>query len=111
MKKIECIIRPVNMVDLERELNKIVTGITVTHVKGCGAQKGETQMYRGAEMTVNLLPKIKVEVVVSDAQVQEVVELVQGICRTGNVGDGKIFIMPVEEVIRIRTGETGEKAL
>ncbi len=111
MKKVECIIRPSIMIDLEHRLNRIVTGLTVTHVKGCGAQKGEVQIYRGAEMTINLLPKIKVEVVVADEKVEEIVGIIQEVCRTGNIGDGKIFIYPVEEVIRIRTGEKGTAAL
>ena len=111
MKKIECIVRPAILPDLEKKLNSLVSGLTVTHVKGCGAQKGEVQIYRGAEMTINLLAKIKLETVVSDANVEKIVSVIQEVCRTGNVGDGKIFISPVEEVIRIRTGETGEKAL
>ena len=111
MKRIECIVRPIVMMDLEKELNKVVSGITVTHVKGCGTQKGETQMYRGAEMNINLLPKIKVEVIVPDNRVEEIVGIIQSVCRTGNIGDGKIFITTVEEAIRIRTGDTGEKAL
>lgn len=111
MKKIECIIRPPKLVELEEELNGVVTGMTVTHVRGCGTQKGETQIYRGAEMTINLLPKIKVEAVVKEENVDRVIEIIQNTCRTGKIGDGKIFVYPVEDVIRIRTGERGPDAL
>ncbi len=111
MKKIECIIRPLDLMELENKLTKVVSGMTVTHVKGCGAQKGETQMYRGTEMTICLLPKIKIEIVVPEEKVDEVVNAVMDVCRSGSVGDGKIFIMPVEEAIRIRTGDRGIKAL
>lgn len=111
MKKIECIVRPTALPDLEKKLNEVTSGMTVTHVKGCGAQRGEVQIYRGAEMTVNLLAKIKIETVVCDDKVEKVIEIVKEVCQTGSVGDGKIFISPVEDVIRIRTGESGEKAL
>ncbi len=111
MKRIECIIRPNKLVELEEGLNGVVTGMTVTYVKGCGIQKGETQIYRGTPMHINLLPKIKVEVVVEDVQVEEIVALVQKLCRTGKIGDGKIFISTVEEAVRIRTGERGSSAL
>lgn len=111
MKKIESIIRPDKLYDIQEKLNGFATGLTVTHVKGYGTTKGETQIYRGTPLVSNLLPKIKIEIIVSDTKVEEVVEIIQETCRTGNVGDGKIFILPVEEVIRIRTGERGEKAL
>jgi len=111
MKKIESIIRPNKLIELEEGLNGLVSGMTVTYVKGCGAQKGETQIYRGVPVKMNLLPKIKVEIVVDDEKVEEVVALIQKICRTGKIGDGKIFIIPVEEVIRIRTGERSDKEI
>ncbi len=99
------------MMELEKKLNDEVSGITVTHVKGCGAQRGEVQIYRGTEITINLLPKIKVEIVVAENKVEKIVGIIQEVCRSGNVGDGKIFISPVEEAIRIRTGERGKSAL
>lgn len=111
MKKIESIIRPNKLIELEEGLNGLVSGMTVTYVKGCGTQKGETQIYRGAPIKMNLLPKIKVEIVVDDEKLEEVVALIQKICRTGKIGDGKIFIIPVEEVIRIRTGERSDKEI
>ena len=111
MKKIEAIIRPGKLMELEDRINGMVTGMTVTYVKGCGAQKGEAQIYRGAQVAINLLPKIKVEIVVNDNKVAEVVELIQDVCRTGKIGDGKIFVIPVEDVIRIRTGEKGPRAI
>jgi len=111
MKKIECIIRPDKLIELQDRLDGVTTGVTVTHVKGYGATKGETQIYRGTPVTFNLLPKIKIEMVVDDEKVERVVEIIQNVCRTGKVGDGKIFIFPAEEVIRIRTGERGSKAI
>ena len=111
MKKIESIIRPNKLIELEGGLNGLVSGMTITYVKGCGTQKGETQIYRGTPVNINLLPKIKVEIVVDDEKVEEVVALIQKICRTGKIGDGKIFIIPVEEVIRIRTGERSDKEI
>jgi nitrogen regulatory protein P-II 1 len=109
LKKIESIIRPNKLAELEERLNGTVTGMTVTHVKGCGTQKGEAQVYRGAPLRMNLLPKIKIEIVVDDDKVEKIVELIQTVCRTGKIGDGKIFIIPVEEVIRIRTGERSSR--
>ena len=88
-----------------------VTGVTVTEVKGFGRQKGHTELYRGAEYVVDFLPKVKVEVVVSDALVAKVVEAIERAAKTGRIGDGKIFVVPIDEVIRIRTGERGEEAL
>lgn len=111
MKKIECVVRPTVLEELETKINDVATGMTVTYVKGCGTQKGETQLYRGATVQVNLLAKIKIEVVVPDDKAEEVVELLQQICRTGEIGDGKIFVLPVEETVRIRTGERGDQAL
>ena len=109
MKKIEVIIRPDKLIDIQDRLNGVTTGITVTHVKGYGATKGETQIYRGTPVTFNLLPKIKIEMVIDDDKVEKVIETIQSVCRTGNMGDGKIFVLPVDEIIRIRTGERGER--
>jgi len=111
VKKIEVIFRPNKMMELEEALSGVVTGMTITHVKGFGTQKGETQVYRGTPVNVNLLPKMKMETIVSDDRVEEIVKVVQNICQTGKYGDGKIFIIPVEEAIRIRTGERGDTAL
>ena len=104
MKKIECVVRPEKAIELEDKLNEVVSGMTVTHVRGYGTQKGETQFYRGSPFSYNLLSKIKIELVVNDPEVEKV-------CKTGDIGDGKIFVLPVEESIRIRTGERGEGAL
>ncbi|MCC7571520.1 P-II family nitrogen regulator [Candidatus Micrarchaeota archaeon] len=111
MKKIECIIRPDKLIEIQDMLDGVATGVTVTHVKGYGATKGETRIYRGTPVTFNLLPKIKIEMVVDDNKAEKVVEIIRKVCRTGKVGDGKIFIFSVEEVIRIRTGERGSEAL
>ena len=111
VKKIEVILRPNKMIELEEALKDVVTGMTVTHVKGFGTQKGETQVYRGTPVTVNLLPKMKMETIVTDDKVEEFVGIIQRVCQTGKYGDGKIFIIPVEEAIRIRTGEKGHLAL
>ncbi|HRZ86836.1 MAG TPA: P-II family nitrogen regulator [bacterium] len=112
MKKIECIIKPFKLEDVKEALNSIgVQGMTVSEVKGFGRQKGHTELYRGSEYTVDFLPKIKIEIVVADDLADKVVEIVQKTANTGKIGDGKIFVFPVEEVIRIRTGEKGEKAV
>lgn len=112
MKKIECIIRPAKFEEVKDALAKIgVRGMTVTHVLGCGLQYGKTEMYRGSEYTIDLLPKVKIEIVIGDDRVGEVVEVVTGAAKTGKIGDGKIFVYSVEDAIRIRTGETGEGAL
>ena len=112
MKKVEAIIKPFKLDDVKEALNDIgIQGITVTEVKGYGRQKGHTELYRGAEYVVDFLPKVKVEVVVADSLVGRVVEAVERAAKTGRIGDGKIFVVPVEEVIRIRTGERGEDAL
>ena len=112
MKKIEAIVKPFKLDEVREALSEIgVTGLTVTEVKGFGRQKGHTELYRGAEYVVDFLPKVKVEVVVSDALVAKVVEAVERAAKTGRIGDGKIFVVPVDEVIRIRTGERGEEAL
>jgi nitrogen regulatory protein P-II 1 len=112
MKKIEAIIKPFKLEDVKDELNKIgVKGITVVEVKGFGRQKGHTELYRGAEYIVDFLPKIKLEIVIDEDLVDQVVEVIEETARTGKIGDGKIFVSPVEEVIRIRTGERGPGAI
>ncbi len=112
MKKIDVIIKPFKLDEVREALNDVgVHGITVSEVKGFGRQKGHTELYRGAEYTVDFLPKVKVETVVEESLVAKVVEAVQKAAHTGKIGDGKIFISSVEEAIRIRTGETGKDAL
>jgi nitrogen regulatory protein P-II 1 len=112
MKKIEAIIKPFKLDDVKESLKEIgVQGLTVTEVKGFGRQKGHTELYRGAEYVIDFLPKIKLEIVVSDDMVTKVVDAIMDSARTGKIGDGKIFILSMEEVIRIRTGERGEDAL
>jgi nitrogen regulatory protein P-II 1 len=112
MKKVEAIIKPFKLEDVKEALNEIgIKGITVTEVRGFGRQKGHTEIYRGAEYVVDFLPKIKVEVVVEAEIVAKVVETIMDVARTGKIGDGKIFVMPVEEAVRIRTGERGMNAL
>ncbi|OAT87137.1 P-II family nitrogen regulator [Desulfotomaculum copahuensis] len=112
MTKIECILRPGKLEDVKDALGKFgVHGMTVSQVIGCGLQKGRTEVYRGTEYSINLLPKIKVEIVIADRLVDEVVKLITTAARTGEIGDGKIFICPVENAVRIRTGETGESAI
>jgi len=112
MKKIEAIIKPFKLDEVKDALNEIgIQGMTVTEVKGFGRQKGHTELYRGAEYVVDFIPKIKIEIVVADAIAEKVVETVQNAAKTGKIGDGKIFVCGVENVIRIRTGETGETAV
>ncbi len=112
MKKIECILRPEKLDVVKDALGKIgVSGMTVSNVVGCGLQRGRKEVYRGSEYSINLLPKIKIEIVVNDNSVNEVIAAISGQARTGNIGDGKIFVWEIEDVIRIRTGETGEKAI
>ena len=112
MKKIEAIIKPFKLDEVREALSDIgANGLTVTEVKGFGRQKGHTELYRGAEYVVDFLPKVKIEVVVSDDVVDTAIESIIKAARTGKIGDGKIFVMPVEQVVRIRTGETGEEAL
>ncbi len=112
MKKIEAIIKPFKLDEVKESLSEIgIQGLTITEVKGFGRQKGHTELYRGAEYVVDFLPKIKLEVVVRDDMVTKVVETIQRAARTGRIGDGKIFVLPVDEAIRIRTGERGEDAL
>ena len=112
MKKIEAIIKPFKLDEVREGLSEVgITGLTVTEVKGFGRQKGHTELYRGAEYVVDFLPKIKVEVVLGDDMVDQAVEAIVKAAHTGKIGDGKIFVMPVEQVVRIRTGETGDAAL
>ncbi len=112
MKKIEAIIKPFKLDDIREALTDIgVNGMTVTEVKGFGRQKGHTELYRGAEYMVDFLPKAKVEVVVTDDLVERCVETIVEVARTGKIGDGKIFVSPVERVVRIRTGEEGSEAV
>lgn len=112
MKKIEAIIKPFKLDDVKEALQEIgLQGLTVTEAKGFGRQKGHTELYRGAEYVVDFLPKIKIELVVPDARVDAAIEAIQNAARTGRIGDGKIFITPVESAIRIRTGESGDDAL
>ena len=112
MKKVEAIIKPFKLDEVKEHLNEIgIQGITVTEVKGFGRQKGHTELYRGAEYVVDFLPKIKMEIVVNDDMVQKVVETIEEVAKTGRIGDGKIFVLPLDEVIRIRTGEKGGDAL
>jgi nitrogen regulatory protein P-II 1 len=112
MKKIEAIIKPFKLDEVKDALNSIgVQGITVTEVKGFGRQKGHTELYRGAEYVVDFLPKVKLEIIAPESLVQKIIETIETTAKTGRIGDGKIFVTPVEEVIRIRTGERGESAI
>jgi nitrogen regulatory protein P-II 1 len=112
MKKIEAIIKPFKLEDVKEALNKVgVQGLTVTEAKGYGRQKGHTELYRGAEYVVDFLPKVKVEVVVEDSLLDSAVDAIQHAAHSGKIGDGKIFVSSVEEVIRIRTGEKGADAI
>ena len=112
MKLVTAIIKPFKLDDVREALNGIgVQGVTVTEVKGFGRQKGHTELYRGAEYVVDFLPKIKLEIAVDDATLDEVIDAITSVARTGKIGDGKIFVVPLEQVIRIRTGETGRDAV
>lgn len=112
MKKVEAVLKPFKLDEVKRALSELgVVGMTVSEVKGFGRQKGHTELYRGAEYVVEFLPKVKLEVAVSDLMVGRVVEAIQTSARTGKIGDGKIFVHPLEEVIRVRTGERGDDAL
>ena len=112
MKKIEAIIKPFKLDEVKNALAEIgIQGLTISEVKGFGRQKGHTELYRGAEYTIDFLPKLKVEVVVADSKSEQVVETIQAAAKTGRIGDGKIFIIPCEEAVRIRTGERGEEAI
>ncbi|MDR2926468.1 MAG: P-II family nitrogen regulator [Azoarcus sp.] len=112
MKKIEAIIKPFRLEEVRESLSEIgISGLTVTEVKGFGRQKGHTELYRGAEYVVDFLPKVKIEIVLSDEAADQAVEAIIKAARTGKIGDGKIFVTPVEQVVRIRTGETGDAAI
>ena len=112
MKKIEAIIRPSRFEQVKDELESIgIHGMTVTEVKGCGKQKGYVEVYRGTERKINLLPKIKIELIVTDEQEEEVVKAIMNAARTGAIGDGKIFIYPLADCVRVRTGERGANAI
>jgi nitrogen regulatory protein P-II 1 len=112
MKKIEAIIKPFKLDEVREALSEIgITGLTVSEVKGFGRQKGHTELYRGAEYVVDFLPKIKIEIVVKTDHVEPAIEAIIKAARTGKIGDGKIFVMPVEQVVRVRTGETDEEAI
>ncbi|MBB5205720.1 nitrogen regulatory protein P-II 2 [Inhella inkyongensis] len=112
MKLITAVIKPFKLDEVREALSAIgIQGLTVTEVKGFGRQKGHTELYRGAEYVVDFLPKIKIEAAVADAVVDQVIEAIERAARTGKIGDGKVFVQPLEQVIRIRTGETGEAAL
>jgi nitrogen regulatory protein P-II 1 len=112
MKKIEAIIKPFKLDEAKEGLSRAgIQGLTVSEVKGFGRQKGHTELYRGAEYVVDFLPKLKLEIVVPDDQAEKVVLALQESCQTGKIGDGKIFVLPVEDAVRIRTGEHGEEAV
>lgn len=112
MKKIEAIIKPFKLDDVKEGLNEVgIQGMTMSEVKGYGRQKGHKEIYRGAEYVVDFIPKTKIEIVVDDEQVEQVVEAIRKSANTGKIGDGKIFVLPVEEAIRVRTGERGKEAI
>ncbi len=112
MKKIEAIIKPFKLDDVKEALNEAgVQGMTISEVKGYGRQKGHKEIYRGAEYVVDFIPKIKIEVIIVDEMVEPVIQKVRDAANTGKLGDGKIFVLPVEQVIRVRTGETGSDAI
>lgn len=112
MVKLECILRPEKFEPVREALSKFgVKGMTVSQVMGCGLQKGHTQFYRGTEVSVNLLPKVKLEIATTDDRVEDIVKIIRSIAVTGNIGDGKIFVAPINDAIRMRTGETGDAAL
>jgi len=112
MKKVEAIIKPFKLDEVREALSDVgIAGLTVTEVKGFGRQKGHTELYRGAEYVVDFLPKIKIEIVLTDDMVEQALEAIVKAAHTGKIGDGKIFVMPVEQVVRIRTGETNEAAI
>jgi len=112
MRKVEAIIKPFKLDEVKEALNEVgIQGITVSEVKGFGRQKGHTELYRGAEYVVDFIPKIKMEIIVSDELAVKVVEVIAAAAKTGRIGDGKIFVTPVDEVVRIRTGERGDDAL
>ena len=112
MKKIECIIKPFKLEDVKDALSEIgIQGMTASEVKGFGRQKGHTELYRGSEYTVDFLPKVKLEIIVRDEDADKVVEAIMNAARTGRIGDGKIFVSPVDKVVRIRTGEVDAQAI
>ena len=112
MKKVQAIIKPFKLEEVKEALSSVgIKGLTVVEVKGFGRQKGHKELYRGAEYEIEFLPKVKLEVVVPDSEVETVIETILSSARTGRLGDGKVFVSPVEEVIRIRTGERGEEAI
>jgi nitrogen regulatory protein P-II 1 len=112
MKKIEAIVKPFKLDDIKEALQRLdIKGMTITEVKGFGRQKGHTEIYRGAEYIIDFIPKVKLELILDDAHVPQILKTIQDAARTGKIGDGKIFVLPVEEVIRIRTGETGIEAI
>ncbi|MDT8420306.1 MAG: P-II family nitrogen regulator [Desulfuromonadales bacterium] len=112
MRKVEAIVKPFKLDEVKEALNEIgIQGITVSEVKGFGRQKGHTELYRGAEYVVDFIPKIKMEIIVSDDMVEQVVNTIAEAAKTGRIGDGKIFVTPIDDVLRIRTGERGEDAL
>ena len=112
MKKIEAIIRPFKLEEVKDALAEVgVVGMSVSEVKGCGRQKGHTEIYRGSEYTVDFLPKVKIETVVADGTVDDAIAAITKAAATGKIGDGKIFVQPIEQAIRIRTGESGEEAV
>lgn len=112
LKKIEAVVKPFKVDEVKEALNDLgIKGMTVSEVKGFGRQKGHTEIYRGAEYVIDFLPKVKIEVVVEEQTAAKVIEVIQQAARTGKIGDGKIFVLPVEEVIRIRTGERGKDAI
>lgn len=112
MKKIEAVIKPFKLDDVKEALNEIgIQGMTITEVKGYGRQKGHKEIYRGAEYVVDFIPKIKIEIVVTAEMAEKVTQIIMNAANTGKIGDGKIFILPVEEAIRVRTGETGKNAI
>ncbi len=112
MKKVEAIIKPFKLDEVKEALSKAgIQGLTVTEVKGFGRQKGHTELYRGAEYAVEFVPKLKIEIVLDDAKAAQIVEVIKDTARTGQIGDGKIFVLPVEEVLRIRTSERGSNAI
>ena len=112
MKKIEAIIKPFKLDDVKEALNGLgIKGMTISEVKGYGRQKGHKEIYRGAEYIVDFIPKAKIEIIVDAAQVDEVIEIICKAAQTGKIGDGKIFVLPIDEVIRVRTGEKGKEAI
>ena len=112
MKKVEAIIKPFKLDEVKDKLNEIgIKGITVSEVKGFGRQKGHTELYRGAEYVVDFLPKIKMEIIVGDNQVEDVINTIMQAAQTGRIGDGKIFVTDLQDIVRIRTGERGEEAI